>query len=309
MTDRMGKSGRGIEIVACPPALSVDAVALALADLTPEQRREFANVTPGQPVEALLVALSAGEVVGAAWGQRQPGSTAIYWPPRWRKEAPADDSNRLACAVSHALDQAGIRMSQVLLPNQKASVVPVLEAAGFEFLAELEYLTWETVSLADDGVATALEFEAYRESQHERFVSVIEATYEATLDCPALGGKRPMEEVLSGYRETGSFRPENWQLVRVDGNDIGVLLLTEHRAARHWELMYMGLTPRARGMKLGHAVVRRAQRMAHDAGAERIVLAVDAENFPAIKMYNETGFVAWDRRTVFVRFANENSKT
>jgi ribosomal protein S18 acetylase RimI-like enzyme len=73
--------------------------------------------------------------------------------------------------------------------------------------------------------------------------------------------------------------------------------------------MYMGLTPRARGKKLGHAVVRRAQRMSHDAGAERVVLAVDAENIPAIKMYNETGFVAWDRRTVFVRFANENSQT
>jgi len=38
-------------------------------------------------------------------------------------------------------------------------------------------------------------------------------------------------------------------------------------------------------------------------------LAVDAENIPAIKMYNETGFVAWDRRTVFVRFAAQDSQT
>jgi mycothiol synthase len=306
MADHPGMIGRRIEIVGCPPALAVDALSLALADLTPEQRREFANVTPGGPVEALCVALSEGEVVGAAWGQRQPGSTAIFWPPRWRKDADADASNRLACAVAHSLDQAGIRMSQVLLPNRESPAATQLQAAGFDFLTDLAYLTWESAAVADDGVATALDFEEYRDSQLDRFVSVIESTYEDTQDCPALGGKRPMDEVLSGYLETGNFRPENWLLVRAGGEDVGVLLLTEHRAARHWELLYMGLTPRARGKKFGRAVVRRAQQMAHNAGAERIVLAVDAENIPAIKMYNETGFVAWERRAVFVRFTNEN---
>ena len=55
--------------------------------------------------------------------------------------------------------------------------------------------------------------------------------------------------------------------------------------------------------------MRHAQQLAHAAGVERIVLAVDAENIPAIKMYNETGFMAWDRRTVFVRFATEESQS
>ena len=132
---------------------------------------------------------------------------------------------------------------------------------------------------------------------------LIEATYEATQDCAALGGKRPMDEVLDGYRATGVFRPENWLFVRAVGHDVGVLLLADHRAAKHWELMYMGLVPaRAAVASVATSCVMRSA-LRRPPARERIVLAVDAENFPAIKMYNETGFIAWDRRTVFVRFA------
>ena len=38
-----------------------------------------------------------------------------------------------------------------------------------------------------------------------------------------------------------------------DGRDVGVLLLADHPRARHWELMYMGLVPEARGTGLGPA--------------------------------------------------------
>ncbi len=297
-------ASRPVEIVPCPAAMSLDALTLALSDLTPEQRREFAPTTPGKPVEALLVALEVGKLCGAAWGQRQPGSTAIFWSPRMTT-GDADDETpcRLVYAVAAALDAAGIRMTQVLLPDRNAANIPMLEAAGFGFLADLLYLSWEAAEMPISRNAS-LEFQPYHDSQRNRLVALIEKTYEATQDCAALGGKRPMDEVLDGYRATGAFCAENWQFVRAAGQDVGVLLLAEHRAAKHWELMYMGLVPSVRGSRFGRAVVDHAQRMARAAGVDRIVLAVDAENFPAIKMYNETGFTAWDRRTVFVRFAS-----
>jgi ribosomal protein S18 acetylase RimI-like enzyme len=298
---------RAVEIVPCPPGMSVESLALVLEELTPIQRRDFAAVPPGQQVEALVVALENAEVIGAAWGQRQPGSTALFWPPRWRADVDLDASVRLACATIQALDKAGIRMTQALVSDREAEITPVFAAAGFTPLADLLYLNWEAATV-EQGPPTPLQFEPYDESQRERFATLVEATYEATQDCPALGGKRPMDEVLDGYRATGNFRPENWLFVRSHGADIGVLLLAEHVAARHWELMYMGLVPAARGRSLGREVVRRAQSMARDAGAERVVLAVDAENIPAIKMYNETGFRAWDRRSVFVRFCDANSQ-
>jgi ribosomal protein S18 acetylase RimI-like enzyme len=130
----------------------------------------------------------------------------------------------------------------------------------------------------------------------------LEQTYEGTLDCPALNGVRRLEDVVEGYRATGSFRTENWLIARESGRDIGVLLLTDHPSARHWELMYMGVVSAARGRELGRQITRHALWLARCADVERVVLAVDAANRPALAMYERAGFAAWDRRSVFVRF-------
>ncbi len=300
-------SGPIVEIVPCPVDLNLEALAAVLSELTPEQRREIAPFQIGEAVEGLYVALAGGELCGAAWGQRQPGNTAIFWPPKLIAPVSSDTAVRLTCAVAAAVDQVGIRMSQSLLSDRCANIVPTLESTGFTFLADLLYLTWDASRACDASSVDAkytheLEFEPYDESKRERMVALLEKTYEATQDCAAMNGQRPMDEVLAGYRATGVYLAENWLIVRTGDADIGVLLLAEHRTARHWELMYMGVVPHARGRGFGNRVVQHAQRLAHAARAERVVLAVDAENFPAIKMYNATGFMAWDQRTVFVRF-------
>jgi ribosomal protein S18 acetylase RimI-like enzyme len=297
-----------IEVGPCPIALSREALALAMADLTPEQRREFAPVDCRQPVEALVVALEGSRLCGAAWGQRQPGSTAILWPPRVLDGVDSTVEGRLTIAVAKALDDAGIRMAQVLLSDRSSPLATTLRSAGFTCLTELLYLNWECRA-SEVRATTNIEFEPYSDAALARLRSIVERTYEATQDCPALGGQRPVEEVLDGYRATGAVRPDCWWYVRSGGADVGVLLLTEHATANHWELLYMGLVPSVRGRKLGSAVVQHAQRLAQAAGAERLVLAVDAENHPAIKMYNNTGFVVWDRRTVFVRFRGGDSES
>lgn len=297
-----------IEIVPCPAALSREALALAMTDLSPEQRREFAPAIKSTPIEGLVVALMDGELIGAAWGQRQPGSTAILWPPRFVDAGYETWGKELVEAVGHLLDAAGIRMTQVLLQETDSPQAATLLSAEFSRLTELLYLNWEAAA-TEDSLPESLSFEKYREAQSPRLAALVEQTYEATQDCPALGGQRPMQDVLDGYRATGVFSPERWLLIRESQHDVGVLLLTEHAAANHWELLYVGLVPTARGRRLGCAAVRHAQALAYAAGAERIVLAVDAENFPAIKMYNETGFTAWDRRTVFVRFARGNAES
>jgi len=300
-------TGRSLEVVPCPPALNLDALALVLADLTPEQRRQCAPTTPGKPVEALIVALEKGDLRGAAWGQRQPGNTATLWPPRMTSGGDPVIESRLARAAAAALDVAGVRMAQVTLPDRQSPAIPALESAGFDCLADLLYLSWE-VTASRNSPATSLEFEPFRDSQRERLVAIIQKTYEATLDCVGLNGKRPMDEVLDGYRATGTYRPENWFIVRAGGRDVGVLLLADHRDANQWELLYMGLAPSVRGRNFGCSIVRHAQRLAHAPGAQQIVLAVDAENVPAIKMYSKTGFTVWDRRTVYVRCREQESK-
>jgi ribosomal protein S18 acetylase RimI-like enzyme len=301
-------SDRAVEIVPCPPSLVNAALALVLRELTPAQRRDVVGPLTGGKVEGLLAALVDGEVIGAAWGQRQPGSTAILWPPQWTRPVDVATACRLACAAGAALDEAGIRMTQLLVTDRHAPLVPTFEQAGFGRLADLLYLSWEAAPISK-ATPNELAFEPYQATERRRLSALVEATYERTQDCAAMNGQRPMAEVLDGYQATGVFSPENWLFVRSDDADVGVLLLADHHAARHFELMYMGVVPSVRGRGYGRQIVRAAQRHARLAGAERIVLAVDAENFPAIKMYNETGFTAWDQRTVLVRFAAADSQT
>ena len=87
------------------------------------------------------------------------------------------------------------------------------------------------------------------------------------------------------------------------GAILGCLLLTEHPAEKNWELIYFGVVPEARGSGQGLEIVRQAQWLTGQSSAERLVLAVDAANSPAIAVYAAAGFEAWDRRSVFLRKA------
>jgi ribosomal protein S18 acetylase RimI-like enzyme len=82
---------------------------------------------------------------------------------------------------------------------------------------------------------------------------------------------------------------------------VGVLLLADHPKGRHWELMYAALVPEVRGRGWGRQITRYAQWRARGANVERIVVAVDAANLPAVAMYRDSGFDSWDERSVYVR--------
>jgi ribosomal protein S18 acetylase RimI-like enzyme len=68
--------------------------------------------------------------------------------------------------------------------------------------------------------------------------------------------------------------------------------------------MYTALIPEARGRGWGRQIARYAQWLARAAGVERIVVAVDAANWPAVAMYRDSGFQMWDQRAVYVRVPN-----
>jgi GNAT superfamily N-acetyltransferase len=90
-------------------------------------------------------------------------------------------------------------------------------------------------------------------------------------------------------------------IVRHADQDVGCLILADHPRYENMELVYMGVVPEGRGQGWGIEVVRHAQRLARRAGRQRLVLAVDASNQPAIRMYASAGFQAWDQRRVYYR--------
>jgi RimJ/RimL family protein N-acetyltransferase len=87
--------------------------------------------------------------------------------------------------------------------------------------------------------------------------------------------------------------------MRHNDQAVGCLLLTDHPEYGNVELVYMGLTPSARGRGWGMDIARFAQWQTRQLGRARLVVAVDAANKPAIKMYSAVGFQAWDRRRVY----------
>jgi ribosomal protein S18 acetylase RimI-like enzyme len=297
------------EIISCPPERRIEALSLVLCDLAPSQRRDIIDrlvhesERPPESPRGLFVALRSRQLCGAVWGQLQPGNTAVLWLPQLIPGEPERTAVQLAEASVRELDRVAVSMSQVLLPSGETAHDPVLHAVGFHHLADLVYLSCEAQRCAAEAIECAqLDWVTYDESQRDRLARVIERTYDGTLDCAALNGQRHIEDVIDGYQAAGVFQAENWRIVCSGGADVGVLLLTDHPVAGHLELVYMGVVPEARGQGWGKQIVRHAQDLARRARVERIVLAVDAVNTPALRMYRSAGFEAWDHRAVYVRF-------
>lgn len=301
-----------LEITRCPAELCAEALALVLCELAPSQRKELADrqgkatnsSSPSRLAEeALFIARRDGEIRGAAWGQRQSGNVADFWPPQLVPGEPAATAMLLAEAVVAALDKSNVDLAQALLPAPCPEIDPVLRQVGFRQPVNLLYLSCEAARFPIVAPEPCeIDFEAYSLTQRERLMAIVERTYENTLDCPELDGVRSVGDVLTGYQATGEFRPENWLFVRHDHHDIGVLLLADHVQAGHWELVYMGLAPEFRRRGWGRQIARYAQWLARAARVSRILVAVDAVNEPAVKMYRATGFEIWECRAVYLRF-------
>ncbi|HVU89037.1 MAG TPA: GNAT family N-acetyltransferase [Pirellulales bacterium] len=290
-----------------PASLRREALAMVLREV-PAVRREahiaglLAAERAGRAdLGGLFVARRAGELIGAVWAQVLPGRVASVWPAVVQEGVPDAISDGLLAALVQWLGGQEVRVAQTLLAVDASQQRAQLAARGFLHLADLLYM----VSLAADFPArepeTRLQFDAAMPAETARLAGILERTYEQTLDCPQLNDVRDVNDVLAGYRTCGTFDPQRWLIARTGASDVGCLLLTDHAALDQWEIVYAGLVPEARGQGYGLMMARHAQRLSRVAGRARLVLAVDAANAPAVKMYERAGFVVWDRRRALVR--------
>jgi ribosomal protein S18 acetylase RimI-like enzyme len=251
----------------------------------------------------LLEARSGGHRFGTIWIQLQAGRVASLWPPQVADETIVESDRAVQMLLAAAIELAqrgGARMIQALLQTDAGTAVQRLRGAGFEHAADLLYLVSPASAFPSAAPPDGLEFEPFSGAAAARFETIVERTYAGTRDCPRLNGVRPTAEVLAGYRSVGDFKPVNWLIARHGEADVGCLILAEHPEQRIWELVYMGVVPESRGRGWGLALARQAQWMSRLAGAERLVLAVDAANEPALRGYAAAGFIGWDRRSVFL---------
>lgn len=258
------------------------------------------------PLSALFIATENDRIAAATWAQPSAGRVAALWAPEWSGRRPVGAvtvESALLEATTRCCDAARVSMTQVLFETGDDPRLAAIRRAGFDKIAELEYLG-RTVGPATTTNAAVgeLNFEPYHDRHHARLKRLLQRTYVGSLDCPGLDGFRDTDDVLTGYRATGRFDPAYWLFASgTDGSDLGVVLVSEHPDAEQAELIYMGLTPEARGRGLGHQLVQRALDSARAMGVDHLMVAVDRANSPAVLVYKRFGFARWAERFVYVR--------
>lgn len=320
--ERVGDDGGGLRIEPLHCDRLGDALSLLASGRTgvaPELAIRQAVLGLGEDVDQLArglwMAWRGNEPVAAAGVVPGAGGTAMVFvsPPRAADGVVASEgaSHGASCADAAALVRAAcaaqprqVRLFQALLTRGHEARRLALESAGFRFLAQLMYMQRRTArQVVDLALPDDLSVQTWRPALRDDFAAAIDASYEQTLDCPALVGMRGIDDVLEGHRAVGVFRDDLWLLVRQRGRPAGVMLMSMTGDGRTAELVYLGLCPSLRGRGLGRVLMEHGLSRAGRAGAEKMVLAVDEDNGPALKLYESLRFVAIARRTALVMAA------
>lgn len=245
-----------------------------------------------------LVAERRGRLLWALLPMLSPGRTALLLSPT----LPNGTGERQAAGelIEAMCAQLGIRevlLTQALLDPAEVAARDLFIAHRFEVMAELLYLSGEPRRrMATPVLPPGMAWVGYNEKSHELFKQAIQETYIASLDCPGLNGVRDMEDVIAGHKAAGEFDPKLWRALVQLGPDaaappvpLGVLLLSPIPHTGSLELVYLGLSPAARGRKLGDVLMRQAMVAVVEHGMGRLTLAVDSRNKPALKLYYRHG--------------------
>lgn len=249
--------------------------------------------------DGLFVARRGERIVGAVWGTEQPGRFATMWPARIiPSESPAVAKLLMQTAAQY-IGGLDISLAQALIPVDGSSEQRLLEDAGFENVTCLEYLFVQAGQARAELAKSGLTGTAYR--QTEDAAADLIATYPGTLDCPEFDGVRPIQDVIAGYRDTGAFELSLWQRLEFEGQPAGVMILAPTPDYQHLEVVYLGLRPEMRNRGLGKAAVQLAMEEAKRRGIDRLLLAVDQRNEPAIRTYSACGFLGYETRRLMVR--------
>ena len=242
-------------------------------------------------MENLWIAEQDGKILQSLLGVNNPGRTILLLSPPQPEAGPSEHLLKsLVDSLCRTAAAQGVHLAQALLDPQDAVTQRAFYGSGFRLMAELIYLQTEIRSaLPGPQLHAGDQWVNYSPSTHELFRRAIQATYQDSLDCPALNGMRDIEDVIEGHKVAGEFDPGLWFVLVRGDNPIGVLLLAISRRHDQMELVYLGLAPEARGKQIGALLMRQALTLAFQHKRARLTLAVDARNVPAIKLYYRHG--------------------
>jgi ribosomal protein S18 acetylase RimI-like enzyme len=195
-----------------------------------------------------------------------------------------------------------VQLGQVLLDPADQTSIWVYQRKQFQVIAQLLYLQRTVGRTAPPPpLAHPYQLQTYSQQTHAAFAAAILGSYENSLDCPLLNGLRNIEEIIAGHKSAGEFDPADWLLLTCAGEPVGVLLLCKTHQGDGMELVYLGLTPGARGKGLASYLMQVAESLVYSHKLKKLLLAVDAANAPALKLYYRHGMQKVTSKMAMIR--------
>ncbi len=272
---------------------------------TDEQVVDFLRyiVARGVDLSDLKLAEQNGRVQWAVLPVVSPGKTMLLFGSTDRtREHEQRCAGRVINETCASFARRDVHLAQVLVDPGNHPARHLFHQCGFSDLAELQYLnTHVRSSVPPVQMPLGFSWETYSPVTHGVFSKTILASYEASLDCPALSGMRHIDDVIASHKASGEFNPEHWFLLYEKSTPLAVLLLAHVPRSDSMDLVYLGLVPQARGRGLGALVLRKALRSALESNVAKLTLAVDAANTPAIKLYYRHGMEKLGSKLAMIR--------
>lgn len=255
---------------------------------------EFAEVR-SIDLNEMWIAAAGERLLWAILPIPSAGRTVLLFMPG--EAGPGDTAAALAMLLEKVcalFAQRNTQLAQVLLEPGDVQTRRVMEAHGFERMAELLYLNAAIRRpLPPPPLPNQYLLLNYSEQTHALFAEAILASYQQSLDCPRLNGVRTIDDIIAGHKASGEFDPAHWFVLCEQSQEkrqaVGVLLLSRLSRGDSTELIYLGLAPSARGKHLGEWLMRRVFVAAAEMGSVKVNLAVDSANAPALKLYYRFG--------------------
>lgn len=267
-----------------------------------EQVREFAQFASSRGIDLghLWLAGANGQMAWAILPVVSPGKTMLLLTP---SHLPQElDGGPLVEGVCGWFGRSGGHLAQVLAQPQELPLRQFFASHGFREIAELHYLQASARSVGPLPLPHGFHWALYSPATHALFARAITASYQDSLDCPAMGGLRDVEDVIAGHRASGEFDPRFWFVLMDPAEEpCGVLLLTRVPRNDLAELVYLGLSPNARGRGLGDLLMRQAFWAVGQMRLGRLTLAVDSKNAPALHLYYRHGMSHAGSKTAMMR--------
>jgi ribosomal protein S18 acetylase RimI-like enzyme len=275
-----------------------------------EQVVDFLRFTVyrGINLNDMWVAEIGGKIAWAVLPVISPGRTMLLFSPT---HVPSELVASCVCPLIERVlgdyrDRRTIDLAQVLLDPAEERAIDAYLACGFEALAELIYLDRDVRRAPQVHLPNDFSWATYSPAAHSDFAAAVAGSYEASLDCPRLNGRRNIEDVLAGHKAAGEFDPRLWFVLHADTNGAdpepaGVLLLSRSTRTDALELVYLGLLPRYRGRGLGDLMMQHTLATAAQVGSRRLSLAVDSRNEPALRLYRRHGLTRVCTRSALIR--------